>query len=186
MNKGLFSRVGILASVFGLVLAGAVSSPGLAAQQPGRATWRAGSGLSVEKVIRLADELELNEAQRGRLEAIRVELLEMRTNRATQAMALMSEIQAGMREREAVRQEAAGFAEGARETPGGVRGRIQEILTEEQRGELQQLNRRAAWRDRGGRNGARLDRMRGLSRRGEMDRGRGGQDSRGPGRRGGR
>lgn len=166
------SNIGILAGAFGLILASAASTSEAAAQRGGPGDWRASRAVSVEQVIRLADELDLTSEQRNQLESIRIELLEMRATRTTEQMTLMSEIQAGIREREAVRQEVAGFAGSARETLNVVRERMQEILTEEQRTELRQLSRRVTWQNRGGDGRERFERLRGNWRRGEMDRGR--------------
>lgn len=204
--KGQCWRTSMMKGIFGLILALAAGAHDVAAQQRAGAGFaRGGANLGVETVIRLADELELSGAQRDQLESIRVELLEMRTSQAARQMALLSEIQAGIREREAARQEFAGFVEIARETLGGARERMQEILTEEQRDELRQLNRRAtrgnqrswrsrgardglgswdgrgardgrgAWRGRGGPDGERLERARGSRGRGDAGRGRGGR-----------
>lgn len=189
--KGNSSRTGMLTGALGLIVALAASAPGAAAQRTGSGILRGAGNFGVETAIRLADELELSGAQRDQLESIRVELLEMRTGQAARQMALLSEIQAGIREREAARQEFAGFTETMRETLGGARERMQEILTDEQRDELRQLNRRAtrgnqrswggrgvwdsrgAWRGGGDPDRERLQRTRSSRWRGEADRGRG-------------
>ena len=194
MIRGMISRAAMVAGVLGLVVVPA-AAPEASAQRWGGGS-RAGGGwvggwggairdgvgsITVERVIRLADELELTGAQRGQLESLRVELLEARTSRATQQMALLSEIEAGIREPEAMRATAREFAEQSRESLGGMRDRYQEILTEEQRDELRQLNRRAGWRDRGVRNSrgsGRFDRIRDARARGAMDRWRGAMDRR--------
>ena len=156
-------------AVFGLMVAAMAVAPELTAQQRwgganrGDGAWGRSGNLTVEQVIRLADELELTEAQREELESVRVELLDARTSRAVRQMVMLSEVRAGIREPEAIR---AGAGEAARETRemlGGVRERLSGILTEDQREELRRLNRRAAlreWGARDGRGGARLDRMR--------------------------
>lgn len=166
------SHMGTLAGTLGLMAAVAAGAPEAAAQRATTNGWTSARTTGVENVIRLADELELTGEQRDRLESTRVELLELRTGRAVRQMTLMSEIQAGIREREAVRQEMAAFAEEARETMGGVRERLQEILTEEQRDELRRLNRRGAWRA-GGAWGGRGDRWGGGVWRGDGSRGAG-------------
>ena len=194
MNRAYFSRVGVAASVFGLMAAAMWVAPELEAQRWGgnrgggwSAGMRGGGGnLTVERVIRLADELELTAAQREQLESIRVELLETRTSRAVRQMELLSEIRAGIREPEAMRADARELAGQAGETLDGMRDRYDGILTEEQREELRQLNRRTAWRERGVRNsrgGERFDRMRDSRGRGAADRWRGAMDrDRGRGR----
>ena len=189
MIRVYFSRVGVVAGVLGVMVAAMGASPEVQGQRWGGgnrgggwgADMRGGGGnLSVERVIRLADELELTAAQREQLESIRVELLETRTGRAVQQMEMLSKIQAGIREPEAIRAAAREFAEQARENLGGMRDRYEAILTEEQREELRQLNRRTAWRGdrdaRGGRGRERFDRMRDSRGRGAVDRARGGAD----------
>ncbi|MCY4573095.1 MAG: Spy/CpxP family protein refolding chaperone [Gemmatimonadetes bacterium] len=216
MNRAYFSRIGVVAGVLGLmVVMGA--APGVEAQRWGGGNrggggWGAGWGagmrggggnFSVESVIRLADELDLSAAQQEQLEAIRVELLETQTSRAVRQMEMISEIRAGIREPEALRADAMELAGQARETLGGMRERYDAILTEEQREELRQLNRRTAWRgDRDARDGRgrdRFDRVRdargrgtpdrwqaAMDRwRGAMDRGGRGRDDARPGRPGG-
>ena len=147
--NGHFSTNGVLTAAFGLIVALAAGAPRAAAQRAGPGTWRAGGAVSVERVIRLADELELSGTQREALESIRLEMLEMRISRTSEQMTLISEIQAGMREREAMRQEIAQSMRTARETLGGTRERLQEILTEEQSDEFRQLSRRVARSNRG-------------------------------------
>ena len=170
MFKGFFTGVRVVAAAFGLALAAGVAAPELDAQRRwdggrGGARWDAdrardlgarrgaGGDFTVERVIRLAGELELTETQRGQLEAIRVELLEMRTARAARQLALMSEIQAGIAEPEAMRAWTREGAEEGRETLGDLRERYQAILTQEQSQELRRLTRRSAWRDRDARGG---------------------------------
>ncbi len=187
MNRGMISRAGILAGVFGLMVVSAAVAPDAAAQRRGGGSraeggWGGGPGgavraavgsVTVERAIRLADELELTGAQRGQLESLRVELLEARTSRATQQIELLSEIQAGIREPEAMRAAAREFAGQSRESLSGMLDRYQEILTEEQLDELRQLNRRAAGLDRSVRNSrgsGRFDRIRDAGGRGAMDR----------------
>ena len=216
MNRAYFSRIGVVAGVLGLmVVMGAAH--GVEAQRWGGGNrggggWGAGWGagmrggggnFSVESVIRLADELDLSAAQQEQLEAIRVELLETQTSRAVRQMEMMSEIRAGIREPEALRADARELAGQARETLSGMRERYDAILTEEQREELRQLNRRTAWRGdrdaRGGWGRERFDRARdargrgtpdrwraAMDRwRGAMDRGGRGRDDARPGRPGG-
>lgn len=183
-----------LTAAFGLIVALAASAPQATAQRAGPGTWRAGGAVSVESVIRLADELELSGTQREALESIRLEMLEMRISRTSEQMTLLSEIQAGMREREAMRPEISQSVRTARETLGGTRETLQEILTEEQADKLRQLSRRAirsnrgawgrggAWRDRGGPDRERFERVRSFRDRRDTDRGRGRGDRRTPSR----
>lgn len=171
MNRAFFSRLGVVAGGFGMMLAAMAAASGAVAQRWGgddrgggrRAGPGGGGGQTVERVIRLADELELTGSQLDRLEAIRVELLEARAGHTVRRMELESEVRAGMQEPEAMRAQARELAGEARELLGGIRDRYAEILTDEQRDELRRLNRRAGWRDRGvrsGRAGDRFDRMR--------------------------
>ncbi|MYG81316.1 MAG: hypothetical protein F4187_05895, partial [Gemmatimonadetes bacterium] len=96
--KRHFSTKGVLTAAFGLIVALGATAPQATAQRAGPGTWRAGGAVNVESVIRLADELELSGTQREALEAIRLEMLEMRISRMSEQMTLISEIQAGMRE----------------------------------------------------------------------------------------
>lgn len=186
MMRAYFSKVQVAAAVFGVMAAVTTVAPEVAAQRWGGgqrggdrdAGWGAdvrggGGNLAVERVIRLADELELTEAQREQLESIRVELLEARASETVRRMELLSEIQAGIREPEAMRAHARELAGQARESLREMRGRYEEILTEEQREELRRLNRRNALRDRGVRSrrgNERFQRMRNYRGRGAMDR----------------
>ena len=191
-DQGIFLEVGVVAAALGLMVTGMVAAPGVAEQRWGggnRGGWSAGmrtpgmqmagGNLTVERVIRLAGELELTAEQRGQLESIRVELLEARAHRAVRQMEQLSEVRAGIREPEAMRAEARETAAQARESLDGIRDRYAEILTEEQRRELRQLNRRAGWRDRAARNNrgsARFDLLRDSRGRGAPDRWRGAVD----------
>ncbi len=192
MMRAYFSRSGMVAAALGLMMTAMAVAPEAAAQRWGggnRGGWgagmraagmrTAGGNLTVERVIRLGDELELTARQREQLESIRVELLEMRTSRAVQQMELLSEIRAGIREPEAMRAEAREMAAQASEGLAGMRDRYAEILTEEQRQEIRQLNRRFDWRDRtvrDGRGSARFDRLRDARGRGAPGRWRGAVD----------
>lgn len=186
MKRAYFSKVRVAAAVLGVMAVVMTVAPEAAAQRWGGgqrggdrdAGWGAGvrgggGNLTVERVIRLADELELTEAQREQLESIRVELLEARTGQTVQRMELLSEIQAGIREPEAMRAQARELAGQTRESLGEMRDRYEEILTEEQRQELRRLDRRTTWRDQGVRSrrgSERFERMRDSRGRGAMDR----------------
>lgn len=188
MIRAFLSRVGVVAGALGLMVAAMGVAPVAEAQRWGGTNrggdWSAGRGaggnFSVERVIRLADELELTAEQREQLEAIRVELLGAHTTRAVRRMELLSEIRAGIREPEAMRGDARELAGQARETLSGMRDRYDAILTEEQREELRQLNRRTAWRGnrdlRNGRGSERFDRVREARDRGAMNRWRAATD----------
>lgn len=144
-----------------ILLATAVAPSGLDGQRqrPGGAA-AAGAAL-VERAIRLADELDLSADQRTQLEAIRVEMLEQRTAQAAALMALRSEIAAGMREPEALRQALGEQWRGGADARESVRDRMNEILTEDQQGEFQRMSRRDTARQRWPANRDRIDRERG-------------------------
>ncbi len=164
-----------------LALAMVATTTGLQAQRQGPAGRGAVGGGAVERSIRLADELELTADQRAQLEAIRVEMLEQRTAQTTAMLALRSEVAAGIREPEAVREVLAERLSAARATGESVRDRLGDILTDEQQEELRGMNRRAMWRQRGMRDRSRIGGQRGWrgDRRFDRGRGRGGQRDRG-------
>ena len=181
------------AATFGLLAALAVSTADVTAQRPAPAPRAAAGGTAVETALRLADRLELTQEQRGQLEAIRVELLEQRAAQSTRLMTLTSEVRAGISERGAIREELAAMREQGEESRKALRARYDEIFTDEQKQQLQRLNRMSAWRQQGARRGPGMDRGRGIRDRGPMDRGirgmdrgRGGDRFRGGRRPGGR
>ena len=155
-----------------ILFAAAVVPTDLDAQRQGSRARAAAGAAPVERAIRLADELELAADQRTRLEAIRAEILEERTARASALMALRSEIAAGIREPEAMRQTLAEQWRGRADTRESLRDRFNEILTEDQREELQRMTRRATVRQRGPANRGRIDRQRGSRGDRPFDRGR--------------
>ena len=173
-------------ATFGLLAALAVSTADLTAQRPGPTPRAAGGGTAVETALRLADRLELTQEQRDRLETIRVELLEQRAAQSTRLMTLTSEIRAGISERGALREEFAAMKEQGEESRKALRAQYDEIFTDEQKQQLQRLNRMSAWRQQGARRGPGMDRGRGIQGRRPMDRGRGGDRFRGGRRPGGR
>ena len=168
------------ATTFALTMATVIHTPELTAQ-PQRAAVRArDAGASmVERAIRLAGELELTQAQQEQLEAIRIEVLEERASQTVKFMTLTSEVRAGIREPEAIRQELAAIREGAGTKAAAFRARFTEVLNEDQLAQLREMNRRGAWRDRAGQRGSRLDRQRGMRRQERPDRGRRGRGGRG-------
>ena len=167
-------------ATFGLLAALAVSTADLTAQRP------ATGATAVETALRLADRLELTQEQRDELEAIRVELLEQRAAQSTRLMTLTSEIRAGISERGALRQEFAAMKEQGEASRKALRAQYDEIFTDEQKQQLQRLNRMSTWRQQGARRGPGMDRGRGIQGRRPMDRGRGGDRFRGGRRPGGR
>ena len=165
-----------------LVLAMVATATSLQAQRQGPRGGTARSAATVERAIRLADELELGTDQKAQLEAIRTELLEQRTAQTAALLALRSEVAAGMREPEAVRAEMAERWTSARAARESLQDRLGEILTDEQQAELQRMNRRAMWRLRGMRDRSQIEGRRGARGGRAFDRGRGRAGSRGRGR----
>ncbi|MDE2784789.1 MAG: Spy/CpxP family protein refolding chaperone [Gemmatimonadota bacterium] len=179
MNTGI-SRINLLAAAaLAILFAAAIAPSGLDAQRQGSRARAAAGAAPVERAIRLADELELTPDQRTQLEGMRAELLEQRTARATALMALRSEIAAGIREPEAMRQALTEQWRGGADARESLRDRLSEILTEDQREELQRMNRRAIARQRGPANRGRIDRQRGPRGTRPFDRGRRPSRSRG-------
>lgn len=158
-------------AILALAFAAAVDPTGAQAQRQGPRASATGSS-AVERTLRLADELDLTADQRTQLEAIRVELLEQRTARAVALLELRSEIAAGMREPEALREALSAQWRDGRDARDSQRDRVSEILTEDQREELQRMNRRASVRQRGPAHRDRIDRWRGPRGGGPFDRGR--------------
>ncbi len=149
------------ATALPIFFAAVLAPTGLDAQRQGSRARVAGGASPFERAIRLGDELDLTAGQRTQLEAIRVEMLEQRTARASALMELRSEIAAGMREPEAMRRALAEQWSGGADTRESVRDRFNEILTEDQRDDLRRMNRRAIARQRGPANRGRIDRQRG-------------------------
>ena len=166
------------AAILAVVCATALDPVDLDAQRQGPRAPAAAGNTPVERAIRLADELKLTAGQRTQLETIRVEILGQRTEQAAALMALRSEIAAGIREPEALRETLGERWRGARDARDSLRDRFDEILTEDQREELQRMNQRAA-RVRGPANRGRIDRQRGPRGGRPFDRGR--RPSRSPG-----
>ncbi|MCY4397867.1 MAG: Spy/CpxP family protein refolding chaperone [Gemmatimonadetes bacterium] len=158
-------------AAFALVAAVAVGASELTAQRqgPGMRSGNAGAS-AVERAIRLADELQLTQAQRDQLESIRVDMLEQRASRTVSFMTLTSEVRAGIREPEAVRQELAALREELATGATAFRDRFTEILSEDQRAQLRQMDRRGAVRQRGIRRDPRFERQRGIRRQPGVDR----------------
>ena len=151
----------------------AIAVPGLSAQRRGAAA-PAVTGMSpVELSLRLAERLELTQEQRDQLEAVRVAMLEARAAHSSKLMSLRSETRAGIRERNSVREEFSAIREEAEASRDALRDRYDRILTAEQKRELRQMTRRAAWRQGAVRGRSGGDRWRGQRGRPEVDRWRG-------------
>jgi hypothetical protein len=95
----------------------------------------------VERALRLGEEIGLSQDQRNRLESMRLALLEDRQAAAAQLMALRSEVRAGLREPEAMRQEMQALRESGAADREARRAQVEEVLTEEQRTQLRELGR---------------------------------------------
>ncbi len=183
MINAPFIRQSTNVAAFALVAAIAIGTPELTAQRqgPGMRSRDARAG-TVERAIRLADELQLTQAQQDQLESIRVDLLEQRASQAVTFMTLTSEVQAGIREPEAVRRELAALRDGLGTSVTAFRDRFTEVLSEDQRAQLRQMDRRGTVRQRGIQRGSRFERQRGMRRQPGADRGQDGTRFRGRGR----
>lgn len=170
ISKTVFRAAGATITAAAMI---AIAVPGLSAQRRGAAA-PAMTGMSpVELSLRLAERLELTQEQRDQLEAVRVAMLEERTAHSAKLMSLQSEVRAGIRERTSVREEFSAIREEAEASRDALRDRYDRILTAEQKRELRQVTRRAAWRQGAARGRAGGDRWRGQRGRAGMDRWRG-------------
>lgn len=122
---------------------------------------------AVENALRLGEEIGLTPAQRQQLEELRIQQLEARQAAAVRMLELRSEVQAGLREPEALRGEMRASQDARREDRAQRGSQIMEILSQEQQEQLRELAR--------DRRGGREFRRGGQGRRGP----------RGPGARGG-
>jgi len=174
------SKIG--AATFGILAAMAVAAPDLSAQRRGSTPRVAAPGALtvVERALRHGDRLELTQAQREQLEAIRAGMVDQRAEHSARMMRLASEVRAGLSEPGAVREALAGMRKKAGASRRELRGKYEEIFTDEQKQQLRRLARQGAWLQRGVRGrGPGWDRGRGIRGRGAMDRGRGGERFRG-------
>lgn len=186
MNTALFAiskpMPGIAAATFGILAAIAVAAPDLSAQRRGFAPPAPASGALtvVERALRHGDRLELTQAQREQLEAIRAGMVDQRAEHSARMMRLASEVRAGLSERGAVREALASMREKAGAGRRELRGKYDEIFTDEQKLLLRRMARQEMGRQRGaGVRGSGWDRGRGIRGRGAMDRGRDGNRFRG-------
>lgn len=99
---------------------------------------------SVEAVLRQRDELELTDQQVAQLEAIRKEEVMRRQNESREQIDLESRFQAGMLDRDAWRDEMEKRSDARTTAARSVRDRIENILTEEQRDQLEERRFRRA------------------------------------------
>lgn len=170
------------AATFGLLAATALAAPDLSAQRRGSAPRVATPGAltAVERALRHGDRLELTPAQREQLETIRAGMVDQRAEHSSRMMRLASEVRAGLSEPGAVREAVAAMREKAGASRRDLRGKYDEIFTDEQKLLLRRMARQATWRQRGVRGrGPGWDRGRGIRGRGAVDRGRGGDRFRG-------
>lgn len=186
----------------GTLLAAALlmTVPGQAAAQMGqgrgmRAERRPEPG--VETILRMKERLDLTEEQINRLEGLRQAVVAHRAQRAAEMEDLRSRARAGDFDRDAWREQARARREAAQAFSENVRGQVEEILTDAQREQLQEIRGRArafqrgrASAMRGGRGGAMRSGPRGAMRsgrdgvRGGRGALRGGRGAWGPAQRG--
>ncbi|MDH3222477.1 MAG: Spy/CpxP family protein refolding chaperone [Gemmatimonadota bacterium] len=152
MNLRLKQPMGLLMAVAALTL---LAEDGQA--QRFRGPGASGGQPVVEHALRLAEEIGLTPAQREQLEELRIQELESRQAAAARMLELRSEVQAGLREPEALRQEMRASQEAREGDRAQRRSQVMEILSEEQREQLQSLARdgRRGRQFRRGQNGRR-------------------------------
>ncbi len=139
-----------------------------------RAGMQRGGG--VEGIMRMRERLDLTEDQVSQLDAVRRETVAERSARQAEMAELRSRVEAGQMERSALREMMEGRREAHEALSSAHRERIQSILTEDQRAQVERLVGQARAFQRG-----RASAMRG-SRGMRGERGfRGGQGRRGPG-----
>ena len=124
-----------------VALAGLGIVPTESEAQRRRAAGGPGGPAIVENALRLGEEIGLTENQRAQLESLRLEVLEERQARAQNLMALRSEIRAGLREPEAMRQEMRALRDAMEDQRSARRDQLESILSDEQRTQLQELRR---------------------------------------------
>jgi len=168
---GSLFRCAILSGT--VLLAGGLTS--LAAQETPGASNRAERMRThparVAAALRLADELELSNQQRAELNHLRLEILEGQVRTATARIELRSEIQAGLREPEAMRAQAQDGREARRESRTALQERFNAIITEDQRAQLRNMARNGRRGDAGIRRQRGRERtMRAQGRRGQRSR----------------
>lgn len=100
---------------------------------------RAQAGPTPEMVLRLREQLSLTEAQVGRLEALRREGVNARRERMAEMLDLRSQVEAGRITREELQAQVRSRAEAARATPPNAGERVREVLTDQQRVRLAEL-----------------------------------------------
>lgn len=123
------------------VVALTVPSEGLAQRGPrgDRGPGFAERGQGVEMIMRLRSELELTDEQVERFDAIRQEAVERRTAHQAQMEELRSQVRAGEMTQQEMREIAQARREGAEEVRQQEQERIDAVLTETQRQELETL-----------------------------------------------
>lgn len=111
-----------------------------------------GDGPGLEMIMRMRERLELTEDQIAQLDAIRQETVARRTAHRAEMDELRSQVRAGQLEREALREAMEARRETAEAMRDATRERVDAILTEAQREELDTLRRegRAFMRGRAG------------------------------------
>lgn len=100
---------------------------------------RGGAANAAERALRLADEIELSDDQRNELETVRQEMIQTRGTEMIRMLELSSEVRAGLREPEALRDAMREHREAMDEARTLTGERIDEILTGDQRERLDEL-----------------------------------------------
>ena len=165
------------AATIGLLATMSLAAPDLSGQRRDSAPRIATTGALtvVERALRHSDRLELTQSQREQLEAIRTGMVDQRAKHSARIMRLTSEMRAGLSEPGAVREAVAAMREKAGASRRELRGKYDEIFTDEQKLLLRRLARQGTWHQRGVRGrGPGWDRGRGIRGRGAVDLGRGG------------
>jgi Spy/CpxP family protein refolding chaperone len=117
-----------------------------------------GEGPGVESVMRMRDRLELTDEQIERLDAIRQEAVERRTAHQAQMAELRSQVLAGEMTREELREQVEARWEASEQVREAQRARVDEVLTDAQREELEELGAQARAFRMGRRSGLRQGR----------------------------
>jgi Spy/CpxP family protein refolding chaperone len=112
-------------------------------------------GQGVEAIMRLREQLELNESQIQELDQIRQEAVQRRTAHQAEMEELHSQVRAGQLERAALRQAVEARQEVAQAIREQQQERIEAILSDTQKAELEDMRGRARAFERGRRVGMR-------------------------------
>jgi len=128
-----------------LAMTMAVHAPELAAQRGPRGPRGfagGGRGAGVERIMRMREELELTDGQFQELDALREEVVRLRSAHQAEMAELMSQLQVGEIEREAVRDAVEERAGAMEEVAEQHRERVEAILNDTQRETLEEMGAR--------------------------------------------